>query len=316
MTDRSRGIALTRGRFLRLTGAAGLSLAAPALGRPAGAAAEERALRTRTIPGHDEALPVVGVGTWQTFDVPADSPRMADLEDVLRRLFAAGGSVIDSSPMYGEAEARVGELLERLDARDRAFLATKVWTRGREAGIAQMEESIRRMHAARMDLMQVHNLLDLDTHLETLRAWKAEGGIRYLGVTHYTTAALDRLAGIIEREHPDFVQLAYSVTVPDAERRVLPLARERGVGIIVNRPFDGGGLFRRLAGRELPDWARDFCESWAQFMLKYILAEPAVTCVIPGTSNPDHMSDNLAAGMGRLPEEDERARMRAFVADL
>jgi diketogulonate reductase-like aldo/keto reductase len=272
-------------------------------------------LHERPIPSSGEALPVVGLGTWRTFDVGASSAEREPLKDVLQRLVAAGGRVVDSSPMYGAAESVVGDLAGELALTDKLFLATKVWTSGRDAGIAQMEQSLRRFRTRRVDLMQIHNLLDWRTHLRTLREWKAAGRIRYLGVTHYTSSAYDELERVLRAETVDFVQVNYSLGERDAQRRILPLARERGVAVIVNRPFSEGGLFQRVRGQTLPAWAADFdCESWAQFFLKWILAHPAVTCVIPGTSRPQHVIDNMKAGVGRLPDEAMRERMAALVA--
>ena len=225
-------------------------------------------------------------------------------------LFGAGGRVIDSSPMYGRAEAVVGTLLTEMRARDKAFLATKVWTSGRDAGIAQMEQSFARLRTDRIDLMQIHNLVDWRTHLRTLRAWKDQGRIRYIGLTRYTTSSLDELAQIIKAEPIDFVQFAYSINRREAEARLLPVAAERGVGVIINQPFDSGSLFSQVKGKPVPEWASEFdCTSWAQFFLKFLIAHPAVTCVIPGTARPDHARDNIAAGLGRLPDEAARQRM-------
>jgi len=267
-------------------------------------------MHTRPIPANNEALPVVGCGTWQTFDVGARS--RAPLIDVLRTLFDAGGSVIDSSPMYGAAEAVVGDLLAAMRARQRAFVATKVWTSGRDAGIAQMRRSLALLKCGQIDLMQVHNLLDWRTQLATLRAWKREGRIRYLGVTHYTPSAYGDLEAVMRAETLDFVQFDYALDDRAAEQRLLPLAADRGIAVIVNRPFGGGGLLRRLAGRPLPEWAGEIgCTSWAQILLKYILAHPAVTCVIPGTGRPEHMADNVRAGFGRYPDPALRAKMIA-----
>jgi diketogulonate reductase-like aldo/keto reductase len=309
MTDRhARG--LSRAAFLRLVAAGG---AAALMGAPARAESTAGRMITRPIPGTTEAMPIIGVGTWQTFDVGADTASRAPLRRVLEILFEAGGSVIDSSPMYGPAEGVAGDLLAEMGARDRAFIATKVWTRGREDGIAQMRQSLRRFRTNRIDLMQVHNLLDWRTHLATLRGWKDDGTVRYIGVTHYTESALPALADIIAREKIDFVQLSYSLDDRAAESRVLPLAAERGVGVIANQPFGSGGMFRRVRGKALPDWAADFdCRSWAQFFLKYIVAHPAVSCAIPGTGKPEHMSDNVQAGIGRLPDERQRRRMAAY----
>ncbi|MBU0726905.1 MAG: aldo/keto reductase [Alphaproteobacteria bacterium] len=307
---------LSRADFLRL---AGMALLGTGLGVTAGGASattQEGRMLTRQIPSSGEALPSVGLGTWQQFDVAANAPEMAALRQVLELLFEGGGSVIDSSPMYGAAEERVGDLLAGMQARPKAFLATKVWTTGREAGLRQMERSAQLLRSPVIDLMQVHNLLDLAAHLPSLREWKAQGRIRYFGVTHYTSGALDELAQVIERETPDFVQLAYSPAVRAAEDRVLPLARDKGVAILVNRPFEGGGLFRKVRGQDIPDWAQPFAASWGQFFLKYILSEPTVTCVIPGTSNPRHVVDNLGAGQGRLPDAGERQRMIRYIEAL
>lgn len=268
---------------------------------------------TRTIPVTGEKLPAIGLGTWQTFDVGGEPATRGRLAEVLRILFAAGGKVIDSSPMYGRAEGVVGDLLQQLQTRGSAFVATKVWTRGQQAGIEQMRRSAELLKAGTIDLMQIHNLLDWRVHLATLRRMKDAGQIRYIGITHYTAAALPALADVIEREQVDFVQLAYSIEERDAEKRLLPLAAERRVAVIVNRPFGGGGLFSRARGVALPAWAADFgCASWAQFFLKYIIANPAVTCVIPATANPAHLADNLRAGDRRLPDAAERKRMIEF----
>ena len=265
---------------------------------------------TRPIPSTNEPLPVVGLGTWQAFDVGAERSALDQRKEVLRVLLDAGGKVIDSSPMYGRAEAVVGTLLTEMRAHDRAFLATKVWTSGEAAGVAQMKASSAKLQAPAIDLMQIHNLLDWRTHLRTLRAWQEQKKFRYIGITHYTDAALDELAAIIRAERIDFVQFAYSLAGRAAETRLLPLCAERGVAVLVNRPLGSGSLFGRVRGKALPTWAAEFgCASWSQLFLKYILGHPAVTCVIPGTARPDHMRDNLAAGLGRLPDAGERKRM-------
>ncbi|MDX1484823.1 MAG: aldo/keto reductase [Alphaproteobacteria bacterium] len=246
---------------------------------------------------------MVGFGTWQTFDVGRSESARAPLREVLRLLFEAGGKVIDSSPMYGPAEGVVGDLLTDLRAHDRAFYATKVWTDGEAAGVRQMERSFALYRASPIDLMQIHNLVDWRTHLKTLRAWKDQGRFRYIGITHYTTAAFDDLAAIIRREKIDFVQFPYSIDVREAENMLLPLAADRGVATLINRPFGGGGLFGRIRGRPLPAWASAIgAASWAQLMLRYVLSHPAVTCVIPGTGKPNHARDNLAAGLTALPQ--------------
>jgi len=306
--------ALSRAQFLRLcAAAAGMALLPARLS----SAADPGRMSTRPIPSTGEPLPVVGVGTWQVFDVgPAEKER-APLRDVLRLLFDAGGAMIDSSPMYGPAEGVVGDLLAELGARDRAFLATKVWTDGRERGIAQMRQSMARFRTDAIDLMQVHNLVDWRTHLKTLAEWKEAGTVRYTGITHYTESAFDDLARVMETERIDFVQLPYSIGVRAAEDRLLPLAAERGIAVIVNRPYEGGAVFRATRGRSLPPWAAEFdCASWGQFFLKYILSHPAVTCVIPGTGRIDHLRDNIAAGMGRLPDGNQRRRMASYYSEL
>ncbi|MDM0011946.1 aldo/keto reductase [Variovorax sp. J22P168] len=260
-------------------------------------------MNTRPIPATREALPVVGCGTWIGFDVTPGSPEFQRLPGVLEALFAAGGSVLDSSPMYGRSEAVTGDLLAAAGARPRAFLATKVWTSGREAGIAQMEQSFQRLRTDRIDLLQVHNLVDWRTHLKTLRGWKDRGRVRYIGVTHYTASAHAEVEAVLRAEKLDFVQINYSIDQREAAQRLLPLAAERGVAVIVNMPFGGGGLLRRLRDQPLPGWAAEIgCTSWAQVLIRFVLSHPAVTCTIPGTSRPEHMADNAAAGAGAFPD--------------
>jgi aryl-alcohol dehydrogenase-like predicted oxidoreductase len=268
---------------------------------------------TRPIPASEEPLPIVGLGTWQTFDVGDDRAALDQRREVLRVLFEAGGTAIDSSPMYGRAEEVVGTLLSEMGMRDKAFLATKVWTSGEAAGVKQMQASSAKMRAPVIDLMQIHNLVDWRTHLATLRAWKEQRKFRYIGITHYTDPALDELAAVIRAEPIDFVQFGYSIASRAAEARLLPVAAERGVAVIVNQPFDGGALFGQVRGKTLPEWAAEVdCASWSQLFLKFILGHPAVTCVIPGTARPDHARDNLAAGQGRLPDAEQRRRMAQF----
>jgi diketogulonate reductase-like aldo/keto reductase len=234
---------------------------------------------------------------------------LAELEATLRVLVDAGGRVIDSSPMYGKSQSVAGTLSTKLGINDSLFVATKVWTSGEREGVAQMNASMRELHRTKIDLMQVHNLVDWRTHLATLRRWKEEGRIRYLGVTHYQASAFDELERVITRERIDFVQLPYSVGFRGAERRLLPAAASAGVAVLVNRPFEGGSLFRNALRTPLPEPVRAWAESWPQAFLKFVLAQPAVTCVIPGTGNPRHMRDNVQAGLGRLPTEREREEL-------
>jgi len=260
------------------------------------------AMNTRSIPSSREPLPVIGCGTYVGFDHAPGSPEYALLPGVLDALFAAGGRVLDTSPMYGRAEATTGELLEGHPQRDQAFLATKVWTRGREAGIQQMTESMRLLRTERIDLMQIHNLVDWRTHLATLRSWKEQGRVRYIGVTHYTASAYGDVEDVLRAEKLDFLQINYALDDQDAGRRLLPLAADRGVAVIVNRPFGGGALLRRLRDRPLPAWAGEIgCASWAQVLLKFVLSHPAVHCAIPGTRRGEHMAENAAAGTGIAP---------------
>ena len=286
-------------------------------GLPA-AAAPKGTMLTRTIPGSGEALAAVGLGTWQTFDAGGGEEERRPLREVLRLFFQLGGRLIDSSPMYGRAESVVGELLSSLKPAPAPppFLATKVWTQGREEGIRQMEASIRKMGAPpKLDLMQVHNLVDWKVHLETLAGWKKAGRVRYVGVTHYSLGAFEQLEQLIRSKKVDFVQLPYSVAVRSAEERLLPAAAEHGVAVIVMRPFEGGTLFQKLRGTPLPPWAADLdCASWAQLFLKFILGHPAVTCVIPATSKPHHLQDNMGAATGRLPTEAQRRQIAGLVA--
>jgi diketogulonate reductase-like aldo/keto reductase len=270
------------------------------------------AMITRPIPSSGEAMPVIGLGTSQVFDVGEDGEARAPIKPVLRQLVDAGGRMIDTSPMYGRAEAVTGDLVAELGIRPRVFLATKVWTSGKEQGIAQMRRSAELLRSPVIDLIQVHNLSDWRTQLATLRQMKEKGEVRYIGITHYTTGSLPELARILESEPGiDFVQCAYSLGTRAAETGLLPIAAERKVAVIVNRPFEDGDMFRRVRGKPAPEWAAEFdCTSWAQLFLKYILAEPAVTSVIPATANPAHMADDLKAGFARLPDPQQRQKIR------
>ncbi len=281
------------------------------------AASASQAMRARAIPSSGEKLPVIGAGTWQSFDVGGDAAARAPLKEVLRVLFAGGGRVVDSSPMYGSSESVLGDLCSELGICAPLFLATKVWARGRVAGQSEMQRSIERMRAGRMDLMQVHNLLDVETHTKTLREWKAAQRVRYIGITHYTASAHAQVERWLKTRQYDFLQINYSLAEPESERTVLPLAAQLGVAVIVNRPFATGGMFRRVRGKPLPPWAAELgIASWAQYFLKWIVAHPAVTCAIPATGNPVHMQDNLAAGTGAMPDAAQRRRMAQYYASL
>jgi diketogulonate reductase-like aldo/keto reductase len=267
-------------------------------------------IMTKRIPSTGESLPVIGVGTWQTFDVGGDPAARAPLREVLKLL---DGNAIDSSPMYGSSETVAGDLIAELDMRDRLFIATKVWTNGREAGIAQMETSFKRLRVQRMDLMQVHNLADVAVHTKTLLDWKDKKRIRYIGITHYTSSAYAEVERALKTRQYDFLQINYSLRERESERRLLPLARELKIAVIANRPFAEGALFRQVKGKPLPPWASEFgIASWAQYFLKWIVSHPAVTCAIPGTGNPKHMKDNLGAGQRPLPDENGRKQMAEY----
>jgi diketogulonate reductase-like aldo/keto reductase len=303
---------MTRRDALRLLGVAGVRVTTMGGAGAAWAAGPEPAILTRPIPATGETLPAVGLGTWQTFDVgPAQADR-APLEEVLGAFVEMGGRVVDSSPMYGHSEEVVGDLAAKLGIHPKLFIATKVWTTGKAAGIRQMEDSMRKLRAPRIDLMQVHNVVDVDVHLATLEDWKRAGRVRYIGITHYTEGGHDAVARLVASRALDFVQINYSVGEREAERRLLPLAQERRTAVIANRPFAGGDLFTRLRRKPLPAWAAEIdSDSWAQVLLKFVVAHPAVTCAIPATSRVAHLRDNMKAAYGRLPDAALRARIAA-----
>jgi len=308
---------MTRREATRLVTAGAAGLVLPIGASRTRAATESSTMLTRAIPSSGEKLPVIGLGTWQTFDVDLTSDTRRQLEDVLSLFVKLGGRVIDSSPMYGHAEDVIGDLTATLGIREKLFVATKVWTRGKENGIRSMERSMVRLRTKRIDLMQVHNLLDVYTHLEVLREWKEQGRIRYIGITHYESGAFGEVEKIMHNEKLDFVQINYSLMERDAGERVLPLAQERGIAVIVNRPFGGGDLFSRVRSKPLPEWAAEFeCRSWAQFFLKWIVGHPAVTCAIPATDKPRHLEDNIQGGIGRLPDAKMRERMVEIASSL
>lgn len=299
---------LSRRKALKQIGVGAMALALPKLSM-----AETDQIMKRAIPSSGEQIGIVGLGTWQTFDVGDSSSQQEPLKAVLRALVQSGGSVIDSSPMYGSSERVVGELTSQMNLQDQLFFATKVWTRGEQSGIDQMQTSMRKMKTNPMDLMQIHNLQDWKTHIKTLYKWKEQGLIRHIGITHYQDSAHRELERIIKSENIDFVQVNCSISNRNAEKFLLPTAQERGVAVLINRPYTGGSLFRKVRDLELPAWSSEFdCKSWGQFFLKYLLSNPAITCVIPGTSKEKHMLDNLGAGAGRLPDRNARDRMVAY----
>jgi diketogulonate reductase-like aldo/keto reductase len=291
--------------------------AATLLGPVTESSAAPAGLITRAIPRSGERLPAIGLGTYQVFDLPQTQLAGTELQTVLKRFVELGGAVVDSSPMYGHAEATTGILSGALNVRKSLFLATKVWTSGRDAGIRQMEDSFRLMQTGTIDLMQVHNLLDLKVHLPVLREWKKTGRIRYLGITHYHAGAHAEVEKLVKTGDFDFVQINYSMDEPEAEARLLPACADSGTATLINRPFSQAGLFGRVRGKPLPPWCADMdCSSWAQFFLKWIISNPAVTCAIPGTGRVAHIEDNMAACTGRLPDAALRKKMTAYFSAL
>lgn len=304
----------SRKEVLKLMGFAGLGLVSNPL--PSWVY-QNKSMLKRSIPATGEQLPVVGLGTWIQFDVGSSPSEREPLLKVLKLMIEQGGKVIDSSPMYGNAEQVIGDLTAKLDNPDHFFYATKVWTRGRKPGINQMNSSLRKMGRETMDLMQIHNLLDWGTHLQTLKEWKKQGKVQYIGVTHHTVSAHNRLEEIIKTEDIDFVQFNYSIRTRNAEKSLLDAARDNGVAVLINEPYEGGSLFRTVKGKEVPEWAKEYdINSWGQFFLKYILSHPAVTCVIPGTSDPEHLVDNMGAGYGRMPDDAVRKEMVRYFESL
>jgi diketogulonate reductase-like aldo/keto reductase len=292
-------------------------LSATILLKPRAAITAERPVITKAVPSAGERLPVIGMGSWITFDVGSNSYERAVRAKVMQAFFDNGGALIDSSPMYGSSEEVIGEGLKKITNKDKLFSATKVWILGKKSGIRQMEDSQKLWGMPRFDLMQIHNMLDWETHWETLKEWKAEGRVRYVGITTSHGRRHDDLAKAMTKTPFDFVQFTYNLEDREVEQRLLPLAQERGMAVIINRPFDGGSLFRRVRGKPLPPWAAEFdCHNWAQYFLKFIVAHPAVTCAIPATSRVDHMLENMGAGFGRLPDAAMRKRMIEYFERL
>ncbi|MCF0069080.1 aldo/keto reductase [Dyadobacter sp. CY261] len=306
--------------FSRREALAGMAAAGAALALDpltSSAQGDLKMILERKIPSTGERLPVIGLGSWQQFDIGTGAAERTPLKEVLQKMQEMGSKVIDASPMYGRAEQVIGDLTTELKLNDRFFFATKVWTTGKQEGINQMNASLQKMKRKKIDLMQVHNLQDWETHLKTLKDWKAEGKIRHIGITHYTDASHSRLEQIVKSENIDFVQFNYSVRSRNAEKSLLKAAKDKGVAVIINEPFEQGALFRAVKGKELPAWAGDYdIKSWAQLFLKYIISNDAVTCVIPGTSDVKHLVDNLGAGEGRLPDEAGRKKIREWISGV
>lgn len=303
---------ITRPQFLKLLGAAGFALSTS----PVWALETAPQIIKRKIPSSGEELPILGFGTSRVFDVGADEQSRTRLNRVLEILFEAGGTMIDTASAYYRAEGVVGDLLSEL-GHHKSFLATKILATGRKEGNRQIANSFRHLHAPKIDLFYVHNLQDWKTHLPHLRELKDQGRIKYIGASHYTDEGRADLAKLIRSEEIDFIQFTYSLHHSGAEDDLLPLARERGVAVVINRPFNRGVLFRKVRGKTLPGWAAEFdCQSWAQFFLKYILSHAAVNCVIPGTGRVEHARDNVQAAIGRLPDEKMRIRMKKFWQEI
>ena len=291
--------------------------AAAALGLlPLHGMAGDRKMMTRPIHSSGEELPVIGLGTYSVFDVESTPDAIETRKGIVDLLLGAGGSVIDSSPMYNRAEQVIGDVVKAGSPGDAMFFATKVWTDGRDSGVAQMNRSAELMNTDVIDLMQVHNLRDTTVHMQTIRQWQEQGRIRYSGLTHYTAGALDALEAEMRKHKPQFIQINYSLAEREADRRVLPLAGELGIAVLINRPYAGGRLFAAVSGETVPAWAAPFADSWGQFFLKFIVSHPAVTCAIPATSKLRHMADNLEAGFGELPDAATRTRMIDFMRSM
>ena len=273
-------------------------------------------MRKAIIPSSGEQLPVIGLGTYRVFDVESSDREITGKQEILRLLAAHGGSVVDTSPMYNRSEKVIGDAIRNGTNRSELFLATKVWTNGRDAGMEQMSRSRELMNTDVIDLMQVHNLRDTGIHMDTIRRSQNDGRVRYSGLTHYTASAHEALEREMKQFKPDFIQINYSLGEQEVEQRILPLAKEMGIAVLINRPFQAGRLFRAVAGQSLPDFAREFADSWGQFFLKFIVSHPAVTCAIPATSKPRHMVDNLGAGFGEFPDSSMRKRMLDSFANI
>jgi aryl-alcohol dehydrogenase-like predicted oxidoreductase len=296
-----------------MAGAAGAGLL-PLVRSPANAAPAEPDLLMRRIPSSGESLPAIGIGTSRRYEVEPTPEKIAPLREAVERFVALGGRVIDTAPSYGTAEDVLGKILSEGGLREKIFLASKVSERGREAGLAQIERSFQRMNTEKIDLIAVHNLVDADTNLATLRALKTQGRIRYVGVTVWLDSQFPDLEAVMKREALDVIQVNYAIDSRLAAERILPLARDRGMAVMVNVPFGRDRLFGAVKGKPIPDWAAAFgCANWAQFFLKYVLANEAVTCPIPGMAKAAYVDENVGAARGRLPDAAERKKMEAFI---
>ena len=278
--------------------------------------AAQQSMTTKTIPSSGEELPIIGLGTYSVFDVDSTPEMIESRKAIVDKLVEASGSVIDTSPMYNRSEKVVGDIIRAGTDSSKLFLATKVWTDGTARGLAQMERSLDLMNTKIVDLMQVHNLRDTARHMESIRQWQDDGIIRYSGLTHYAAGAYRALESEMQRFEPQFIQINYSLGERESEDRILPLAQEMGIAVLINRPFQSGRLFRAVSGKRVPKWASDYASSWGQFFLKFIVSHPAVTCAIPATSKIHHMVDNLGAGVGPLPDAAMRKRMADYFSDL
>jgi diketogulonate reductase-like aldo/keto reductase len=293
--------------------AAGLAFAASS--RTA-AASEVDQMVMKKIPGSGESLPVIGLGTYQVFDVESSVEEIEVRGKIVDLLIENGGNLLDTSPMYNRSEKVIGDVIQAAHNREQLFLATKVWTNGQSAGVQQMQRSADLMQTDVIDLMQVHNLRDTAVHMDTIREWQEDGRIRYSGLTHYAAGAHAALAREMQQYKPDFIQINYSLGEQEAANRLLPMAQDSGVAVLINRPFQSGRLFRAVSAKALPDWASEFAASWGQFFLKFIISHPAVTCVIPATSKTSHMIDNLGAGAGIMPDTAMRKRMSDYFSSI
>ena len=298
---------------------AGMAVSASLLLQPQYLSAQSQPLIQKKIPSSGEAIPIIGIGTARRYEEVKSDAEKVPLRETIRQFQALGGKVIDSSPSYGTAEAVVGELVDGLKVRDSLFLATKVSLRnvGREEGIKQIEESFRKLRTNKIDLVAVHNLRDTDVQLKTLREMKAAGRIRYVGITTSFDNQYGEFEQVMKRETLDFIQVDCALDNRDAGERIIPLAPDRGMAVMINLPFGRGRLFNAVQGKTLPEWASEFdCATWAQFFLKYLVSHPAITCAVPGMARPEYVVDNLGAARGRLPDAAMRKRMEQFIDNV